>query len=54
MSDLGIFELEFGNNIVIFEIIAKFRKIIKIPKLGTKNALFGYFWAGILKNYCHI
>ena len=19
-----------------------------------QNALFGYFWAGILKNYCHI
>ena len=35
MSDLGIFELESGNNIVIFEIIAKFRKIIKILKLGT-------------------
>ena len=21
------------------------------PKFGTKNALFGYFWARILKNY---
>ena len=21
----------------------------KLPKLGTENALFGYFWAGILK-----
>ena len=25
-----------------------------MPKFGTKSALFGYFWAGILKNYCHI
>ena len=25
-----------------------------MPKFGTKNALFGYFWARILKNCCHI
>ena len=25
-----------------------------MSKFGTKNALFGYFWATILKNYCHI
>ena len=25
-----------------------------MPKFGTKSALFGYFWARILKNYCHI
>ena len=24
-----------------------------MPKFGTKNALYGYFWARILKNYCH-
>ena len=35
-------------------LIAKFREKTKIPKFGTKNALFGYFWARILKNYCHI
>ena len=29
-------------------------KKLKIPKFGTKNALFGYFGAGISKNYCHI
>ena len=23
-------------------------------KFGIKNALFGYFWAGILENYRHI
>ena len=33
---------------------AKVRKKIKLPKFGTKNALFGYFWARILKSYCHI
>ena len=27
---------------------------MKMPKFGTKSALFGYFWARILKNYCHI
>ena len=26
----------------------------KMSKYGTKNALFGYFWARILKYYCHI
>ena len=25
-----------------------------MPKFGTKNALFGCFWARILKNYFHI
>ena len=23
-----------------------------MPNFGTKNALFGYFWTGILKNFC--
>ena len=25
-----------------------------MPKFGTKNAWFGYFWTGIWKQYCHI
>ena len=25
-----------------------------MSKFGTKNVLFGYFWATILNNYCHI
>ena len=25
-----------------------------MPKFGNKNALFGYFWAGIWKKKCHI
>ena len=25
-----------------------------MPKFETKDALFGYFWGRILKNYCHI
>ena len=33
---------------------AKFHEKIKIPKFGTKNTLFGYFWARILENFCHI
>ena len=51
MPYLGIFGLEFEKNIVIFEIskhariyrITKFCQITKMPKFGTKNALFGYF-----------
>ena len=61
MPDLGIFELEFENNIVKFEIgthwfclIAKHREIMEMPKFRTKNVLFRYIWAWILKNYWHI
>ena len=25
-----------------------------MPKTAFKNALFGCFWAGTLKHYCHI
>ena len=35
-------------------LIAKFCEESKMPKFGTKNALFEYFWARIKKNYCHI
>ena len=33
---------------------AKFREKMKMPKFGTKNVLFGYFWTRIFKNFCHI
>ena len=39
ISDLGIFGLEFENDIVIFEI----REKMQMPKFGTKKTLFGYF-----------
>ena len=61
MPYLGSFGLKFKNNIVEFEIsslefvyFGKFREKMKMPKFGTKNALFGYFWTTSLKNYCHI
>ena len=48
--------LEYENNIAIFEIsilefvqFVKFCEKMKMPKFGTKNAFFGYFWARILK-----
>ena len=54
MPYLVILGLKFENNIVIFEISifefvfsATFCEKTKMPKFGTKNALFGYFWAGI-------
>ena len=34
--------------------IAKCGSKIKILNFETKNAWFGYFWARILKGYCHI
>ena len=69
MPNLGIFDQKcfisvflgksFKNTIVIFKIsILKFvylqNFMKKIPKFGTKNAWFGYFWARIWKQFCHI
>ena len=61
MPYLGIFRLEFENNIVIFEIstlkfaqVQNCEKKTKLPKFGTKNALFRYFWARIFKSCCRI
>ena len=33
---------------------AKFHGRTKMPKFGTKNAWFWYFWPGVWKEYCHI
>ena len=56
MPYLGIFGLELKKTYVIFKIstlefclTAEYREIMKMPKFGTKSALFGYFWARILK-----
>ena len=53
---MGILGLEFENNFSIFEKtslefseLQNFVKKIKVPKLGTQNALFGYFWARSLQ-----
>ena len=35
-------------------LFAKFYEKTKMTKLGSTNALSGYFWATILENYCHI
>ena len=36
-------------------LIPNFRKKMKMPKCGTKNVTFGYFWAKIfLENDFHI
>ena len=34
--------------------ICKFWEEAKLTKFGTKNSLFGYFWATSLNYYCHI
>ena len=53
--------LQFGKTIVIFEInplkILKVQSLVqgkKTLQFGTKNSLFGYFLAVILKDYQHI
>ena len=51
MTYLSTFGPEFENNILIVE-IGKTQK--KPLKFGIKNVLFGYFWARISKNFCHI
>ena len=35
-------------------LIAKYREIMKMPKFGTKNALYWYFLARVFKNYSYI
>ena len=47
MPHLGVFGLEFENNIVIFE-ISTLEKM-EMSKFGAKNALFGCFVTRILK-----
>ena len=61
MPYLGILGVELKKNCchiwsqhIQICLIAKFCEETKMPKFGTKNALFGYFWAGIWKHYCHI
>ena len=56
-----ILRLEFAKTIFLFEIdtlkiiqIESFIKKKKNFKFGTKNTLFRYFWAAILKKYNHI
>ena len=48
----------FDQKCLIWVFLGKsFKKTIvktKMPKFGAKNAWFGYFWAGIRKQYCHI
>ena len=49
MLNLHIFGLEFENNIVIFEIVAKFGAKRKILKFGTKKCLIWVFMDWNLK-----
>ena len=51
MPYLGIFWLTFEKSIVTQ---LKFHAKLKMLNFGIKNALFGYFWAGSLKECCHI
>ena len=61
MSHLGIFGLEFKKKISSCLKSAPSdlpnRKILqktKMAKFGTQNTLWGYFWTGVWKQYCHI
>ena len=49
-SKLGLLSYDYTR----IYLTAKLREKIKMPKLGTKNVLFGYFRAKSLKSYCHI
>ena len=57
MFYMGIFGLGFQIILSYLKsapLMGKFRERIKIPKFGTKNALFGHFRVRIFKNYCHM
>ena len=58
MSNLRIFELEFENAIVIFEIsvleIVELQSFVPKEKFLNLGALYGYIWVIILKSNCLI
>ena len=61
MVDLDTFGLEFENVYCYIWnqhsricLIAKAHEKVEMHSFGTKNVLFGYFWARISKNCCHI
>ena len=61
MPCLGIYRQEFEKKFLTAKVITlEFAKMVsfmqkkKNVKFGTKIALFGYFWATILKNYFYI
>ena len=61
MAYLSIFRQKFENAVIVIEpsalefaYLQNFVQEHKMPKFGTKNTLFGYFWAGNFKKYCHI
>ena len=63
MPYLGIFGVEFQKTVVIYKIrTLEFVKLYnssncqkrKLSRIGSKNALFGYISARVLKSYCHI
>ena len=61
MPYLGIFALDFVSNIAMFEIntldsayMQNFSKKQKCLNLGPTMHYLFFFWAGILKNFCHI
>ena len=58
MSNLRIFELEFENTIVIFEIsvleIVELQSFVPKEKFLNLGALYGYIWVIILKSNCLI
>ena len=60
MPYLGIFKLEFEKALVILHTSTlqffKIQIFVQHKKFSSleQTALFGYFWAVILKNFCHI
>ena len=58
MPNLRIFELEFENTIVIFEIsvleIFELQSFVPKEKFLSLGALYGCSWVIILKSNCHI
>ena len=52
--NLKIMSYMIEINILEFVYLQNFVKKWKYLNLGLKNALFWYFWARILKSYCHI
>ena len=53
-DEKGLIWVVLGWNLKTTLLYLKSALSNKVLRSGTKKALFGYFWTGIWKQYCHM